>query len=365
MSLLSVARRSGAALLAFAVTAALVVAGGSAHAAPADRGADWLGRQLTGGLVEGSYFDTTTQQWVAYDDYGLSIDTAFALRAIGGHASDLTSIRDALAPHVQDYTGKAPEQYAGPTAKLLVLVQSTGGDPTSFGGFDLVRQLNRLVSKSGPTKGRIGDVSAYGDYANLIGQVLAVRGLTAAHSPFAQAATSFLLAQQCDAGYFRLDFSKPGAAQQGCGRKSAPDPDATSYAVVQLWRTSKDKPVLRRHLKLAAAWLASQQRRNGSFVGGTSTETPNSNSTGLAGWALADAGRCSAARAAATWVAGLQVGTQAAGSPLAGQRGAIAYDGAAMRSARTDGIPANGPGQDQWRRATTQAAPVLVFRHGC
>ena len=48
-----------------------------------------------------------------------------------------------------------------------------------------------------------------------------------------------------------------------------------------------------------------------------------------------------------------------AGTPLAGQRGAIAYDHAALKYAKSHGI--TGPNRDQWRRATAQAAPGLQY----
>jgi hypothetical protein len=348
-------RRAGAALVAATLATSLVAAGSPAQATPADRSAHWLSDQLTGGLVHNDQFDV--------DDYGLSIDTAFGLQALGGHRTDVRQVRHALAGHVGDYTGAGSEKYSGATAKLLVLVQSTGGDPTSFGGVNLVKKLNSLVTRKGAAKGRIVDQSQFGDFANTIGQILAARGLTTAKSGRAAAARTFLLEQQCRQGFFRLNFSKPKAQNQSCGRKSPADPDATSYAVVQLWRTSKGHPALRNALRRASAWLAEQQRKNGSFVGGTSTATPNTNSTGLAAWALATSGRCTAAKRAAQWVSGFQLGVQAPGSKLAGQRGAIAYDRAGMKAGRRDGITTET--QDQWRRATSQAAPALRFRHGC
>ena len=122
-------------------------------------------------------------------------------------------------------------------------------------------------------------------------------------------------------------------------------------------------PRFRHALEKAATWLAGRERRNGSLVGGTSTSTPNTNSTGLAAWALASAGRCVKAQQAARWVERFQVGPQPTGSKLAGQRGAIAYDRAALKAGRHDGITTQS--QDQWRRATAQAAPALRFRHGC
>jgi hypothetical protein len=350
-------RRAGTALVATALATSLVAAGSPAQAAPTARGAHWLSKQLTGGIVVGH---STLGD---YQDYGLSIDTAFALQAIGGHRSDVRQVRHALAGHVGDYTGAGAEKYSGATAKLLVLVQSTGGDPTSYGGVNLVKKLNALVTTKGPAKGRTADQSQFGDFANTIGQILAVRGLTAAKSGRAAAVRTFLLEQQCHQGFFRLNFSKPKARHQSCGKTSPADPDATSYAVVQLWKTSKGHPALRNALKRASAWLAEQERKNGSFVGGTSTVTPNTNSTGLAAWALATTGRCTAAKKAAQWVAGFQLGAQPSGSQLAGQRGAIAYDRAGMKAGRKDGITMQS--QDQWRRATAQAAPALRFRHGC
>jgi hypothetical protein len=355
MSTLTVVRRAGTAVVATALVVSAVVAGGAAQAAPADHSAAWLSHQLTGGLVHNDQFD--------FDDYGLTADTVFALSKIGGYRPEVVQARDALAQHVADYTGAGAEKYAGPTAKLLVLAETTGGDPRDFGGVNLVRKLNGLVTKAGPAKGRIADQSQFGDFANTVGQVLAVRGLTAAGSGQAGPARAFLLEQQCRPGYFRLNFAKPTAHNQSCGKNSAADPDATSYAVIELWRTSKHNAKLRSALKHAVAWLASQQRRSGAFVGGTSTSTPNTNSTGLAGWALGLSHHCAAAKAAARWVQGYQVGPQSAGSPLAGQRGAIAYDHAALKAGERDGITSQT--QDQWRRATSQAAPALTFRQGC
>ena len=352
MSKLSFVRRAGTAVVATAL-AVTVVEGGAAQAAPADHGADWLSSRLNSGVIVDGGFPS----------YGLTIDTAFALKAISGHRTDLRQIRKALQQHVTDYTGAGAERYAGPTAKLLVAGQTLGADPRSFGGFDLVHRLNRLVTRSGPAKGRIADQSAFGDFANTVGQILAVRGLTAAGSHLAGATRRFLLEQQCSPGYFRLDFARPQAPNQSCGKNSPADPDATSYAVVELWKTSKGHPAFRAALKRAVSWLLDQQRPSGAFIGGTSTATPNTNSTGLAGWALGITGKCGPARKAAIWVQGLQVGVEPNTSPLAGERGAIAKDLAAFKAGERDGITSDT--EDSWLRATPQAAPSLLFRHGC
>lgn len=355
MSKLSVIRRAGTTAVASALTITLVGAGGAAQAAPADHSAHWLSDQLTGGLIHNPNFG-------GFDDYGLSIDTAFALQAIGGHGSDVRAVRNAMSGHVGDYIGTGGEKYAGSTAKLLVLAETTGADPKSFGGVNLVKRLNGLVHRTGPAEGRIVDASQFGDFANTIGQILAVRGLTEAKSGYAGKTRRFLLEQQCRQGYFRLSFAKLSSHHQSCGKKSPADPDVTSYAVIQLWKTSKSNAKLRGALRHAAAWLVKQQRKSGAFIGGTSTSTPNTNSTGLAAWALAKGGKCSPAKAAAKWVAGFQV-RKNSGPQLTGQRGAIAYDRAAFRAGKRHGI--TDATQDQWRRSTTQAAPALLFRHGC
>jgi hypothetical protein len=354
----SVARTLGTALAVSGLALSLVVTGGSAQAAPADRGADWLARQLTGGALVHD----------GYTDYGLTIDAAFAFKAVGGHSSAVRAARQALESNLGDYIsgdsfGDPGSTYSGATAKALVLAQISGADARGFGGVNLVRRLNSVVTKSGPARGRIADVSQFGDYANTLGQVLAVRGLSTARSGYAARARSFLLKQQCRQGYFRLSFAKKSTAKnQSCTKKSPADPDATSYAVIQLWHTSHGHPAFRAALKRAAAWLVKQQRKNGSFVGGTSTSTPNTNSTGLASWALSSAGRCAPAKKASAWVRGLQVGRQKTGSTLAGQRGAIAYDKATMRAAVRDGITDATVGT--WQRSTAQAAPALLVR-GC
>ena len=108
----------------------------------------------------------------------------------------------------------------------------------------------------------------------------------------------------------------------------------------------------------AIAWIKTQQAGNGSFDGGTSTEGPNSNSTGLAGWALNLADEHEAAEAAATWIRGRQVSGLDCEGELAGELGAIAYDRAAYDAGRTAGITV--PAAGQWDFATIQALPALL-----
>ncbi|MFC4786843.1 hypothetical protein ACT8ZV_20375 [Nocardioides sp. MAHUQ-72] len=343
-----------AAVLAAGALIATTIAG-AAQAAPADRSGQWLDRQLTDGLVHNDQYD--------FDDYGLTADTAIALDAIGGHRPAVKQVRKALAGNVDAWTTFGDDVYAGSVAKALVLAETTGADPRSFGGVDLVKRLAARVSSSKPTVGRIQD-KAQTDYANTIGQALAARGLAKAGSGKADEAVRFLLEQQCSAGYFRLNFAGLAKKDQSCdaGKRattSAPDTDVTALAVLNLRATPHKTKAVRSAIKDAVAWLKRHQKDNGSFGGGPATEASNANSTGLAGWALAEAGACKPAARAARWVKGLQVSGDVSGTPLAGEKGAIAYDRAAFKAAKSDGI---GDAQrDQWRRATSQAAPALAY----
>jgi hypothetical protein len=321
-----------------------------ANAARDDRAGRWLDRQLTGGLVHNDQFD--------FDDHGLTADFAFGLKAIGGQRPAVRKIRRALARDVNAWTTFSGDVFAGSVAKAVVLAQISNGNERSFGGVNLVKRLNKRVGKNG----RIADKGA-SDFANTIGQAFAARGLANAGSTKAGKATRFLLKQQCSRGYFRLDFAPKGAKRQHCdaGNRttSAPDTDVTALAVLQLSAIKGRSAKVRAAIDDANRWLLRKQKRNGSFGGGPTTKASNSNSTGLAGWALGSTGSCHAAAKAARWVRKLQVPRGVGGTPLAGEAGAVAYNRAALRDGQNTGI--DDSERDQWRRATAQAGPGLTY----
>jgi hypothetical protein len=362
MSTLSFVRRAGTAVVASALAVSLVgAATGPAEAAPtnspAGHGATWLAGQLNkNGLIYNRQFK--------FADYGLTADTVLALKTIGRHKSAVMQARRGLAKHVDDYTTFKTDRYAGPTAKLLVVAQQTGGKARNFGGVNLVHRLAQRVATAAPITGRIEDKSASGDFANTIGQIFAVRGLLKAGNAKGETALSFLLKQQCSAGYFRLEFNPDKTSRrQGCTPTSPADTDATALAVVELAALAKGHRSLSAGLGRAIVWLRRHQKANGSFGGGATTSASNTNSTGLAGWAFLTDGVCGPARDAAGWVHRLQVRGDVSGTPLAGEKGAIAYDRAAMKAAKQDGITKST--RDQWRRASAQAAPALLALTHC
>jgi len=108
----------------------------------------------------------------------------------------------------------------------------------------------------------------------------------------------------------------------------------------------------------AGRWLASVQRRNGSFGGGVCTAGSNTNSTGLAAQALAATNRDRAQRNAAGYVRSLQLTSKrVAGTPARRDVGAIAYNRAGFADALRNGIQVSE--RDQFRRATPQALFAL------
>lgn len=332
------------------------VLAGPAQADRADDGATWLESQLTGSLVHNPMFG-------GFDDYGLTLDFGFGLKAIGGHGDTVRAIRDEMADHVDSYTTFQSDVYAGSLAKLTAYVQASGGDPRAYGGADLVRRLNSRILSDRPVNGRLRDKGA-DDYVNTIGQSFAARALARADSRKAGGAIRFLLKQQCDGGFFRLNLATQDAEKQSCdaapASKKAPDTDATALAVLNLRAMPIDARTasVRAAIADATAWLKKRQKDNGSLGGGTSTEGSNSNSTGLAAWALGDAGVCRPAARAARWIRDLQV-VDATGTSLAGEDGAIAYDAAGYAEGEDGGI--SDEERDQWRRATAQAAPGLSY----
>jgi hypothetical protein len=358
----SVLRRAGALVVATAITSTTLLAGTApAQAHPAGTralnvGGAWLAAQLEDGLLIGEFGP----------EYGPSIDAGLAL-AEAGNATGLSAVDTALRGAITSYiTGEAygdvGSTYAGATAKAATFATVAGSDPESYGGVDLVSRLEDVVSTTAPITGRIEDVSSYGDYANVISQSFASRALTTVGSDLADEATAFLLDQQCGAGYFRFGLTTDKTSpQQGCvagAADSAADLDATSITVINLLSTPGASPDAIAAARSGAAWLETQQAADGSFGAG-SDDGVNANTTGLAGWAMGEAGKASAATAAAGWLRGVQVADLApCATTLAADNGAIAPNPTDLAAIRTaGGIPVEK--RFTYAFATAQALPAL------
>jgi hypothetical protein len=371
--------------VALAASSALALSGTALIAAPADAapdprpvttGADWLSDQLVGGLQQSSF---------GGPDVGLTIDTAMALKEVGGHATDLATIKDAIGPQVvktgsgsygyaesdeytYDPTGPGTfiqkGYYASGVAKSLSFGENFGvSDIPAWAGTDLVADLESLVSTSAPTAGRLEDKSSFGDYASVLSQAYAANALHLADPANEGPVLTFLLQQQCSAGYFRLSFATDkSAADQTCdgGRasgQSPADPDVTSEVVRLLLPQAATNATVARRVGKAEAWLLAQQHADGSFNGGTATDVPNANSTGLAGWVLMNLGDDEAATRAAGWIREHQADEVAGcANGLTSATGAIGYDDPTVAAGLRSGL---GSAASKWVRSTSQALPVL------
>lgn len=213
---------------------------------------------------------TTVFDGEEYPDQGLTADGVLGLGAasVGGAAAQ--QALDYLADEVDTYTGSGSEVYAGSTAKLLLTVAASGGDPSDFGGTDLVTKLDSTLTD----EGRYADKSAFGDFSNTIGQSLAIIGRGRATAEVPSQAIEFLLAEQCPDGGFSASFT---------GGDCTGDTDATAFAVQALIGALSDPDAIAQALD----FLTGQQQTSGGFrnVDGDL----NSNTTGVAASAFAAA----------------------------------------------------------------------------
>jgi hypothetical protein len=359
--------RGASALLAVPALAlsALVATSGPASAAtdpaPATSAGYWLGAQLTGGIVHNQEYD--------FDDYGLTIDVGLAFHALesaGAPHSVVEGISDAIAANLDAYVapGYGTNLSAGGVAKAMVLAQAAGDDPTSYGGHNLLTDLEGRVATDGAIAGRIQDdwdpsEEYAADYTNVFGQAFAAEALDAAGSDDTDAVTDFLLEQQCSDGYFRQSFADASDADQTCdGGDGKPNVDVTA-AVVQALQSQLDDTDVKAAVDSAVAWLADQQKANGGFGSDADIPTANANSTGAAAYALLISGENDAAAKAAAWLRAHQA-TNVANCVYydAADLGAVVYDNPARTSAQ--GGPMGASLHDQSVRATAQALPGLL-----
>ncbi|WP_205474857.1 hypothetical protein [Nocardioides sp. SYSU D00038] len=415
---LSTWRRTGAltalsGLLAGGLVAGVAAPAQAADETPAITGAAWLADQPTNGLL-------TYEGWFG-PDYGLSIDALLALNAVGTEQDTVDDIAAAIGANVEAYTDYSytmpvdpdgPEGPEGPvdhvhsgrsaqgTAKALVSLQAAGVDVTEIdpdgagddekgpagdvndGDINLITRLEALTRDD---TGRIVDDAQVDgvfapseNYAATIGQSFAARALGAANSPEATKAITYLLAQQCAAGFFRAQPTSPdpdSGATETCAAASSPtgDVDASALALLALadLLDKDDQPVvvplytqIATAGDKAAAWLKTQQAAAGSFV---SDSGPNANSTGLAGWALgawgavrATTAHDAAAGRAAVWLRRHQlVNAGPCTTFAAADRGAIALDDLDLADAKNGPIAAADLGR--YLRASAQAIPALNY----
>jgi hypothetical protein len=265
-------RRTASAVLA--VTTVLALTAPAATAAPttteAATASSWLAAALDGDT------DMIVGDWGV--DHGLTADVILSLTATGNEAEAQARAYEALVADMDTYLtfGDPDELYAGPLAKLSMVVLSQGDDPTAVPSGDeetrdLIAELRDLEEG-----GRFSDRSQWGDHSNVISQSLALLAFVRAGEELPDGAVDVLVEARCGDGGFPTYFGSATCTSS---------PDATGFAVQAIAATlGADAGCVGAE---AMAWLERTQESNGGWVSGDSGETlANANSTGLATQAL-------------------------------------------------------------------------------
>ncbi|HTN79519.1 MAG TPA: prenyltransferase/squalene oxidase repeat-containing protein [Acidimicrobiales bacterium] len=345
----SLARRLAAAVAVVFACVALVAPVAPAHAAtdPTASALDWLSHELAANNHQLGFKGAP-----GFTDWGLTIDFVLAL-AGGGRASaadtqaTVSNVTANATSYVTDGAPGTTERYAGPMGKLLYMTKVFGVDSSNLGGLNIETELRALMRTSGGQTGRFSDASAFGDFSNGFGQAFDILGLARTSGGVPAEAITFLLAQQCPAGGFRLFYDSGDT----CASDAEADPDATGLAIQALvGQTAASGAVSE-----AVTWLLGQQDASGAFRGSGPTASLNANSTGIIAQALRAAGQTAAANKAGVWIQSLQLTDTNAGAASA-DIGVIAYDPGQRDDAIAHGLPAE---RDPFRRATSQGVLAL------
>lgn len=307
--------------------------------------ATWLGGELSRGRIHNNQFD--------FDDWGLTIDTAFALTAVDRKDPKIDRIAKALKANFESYVTYDGDQLAGQWGKLLLATRVLREPARNYAGVNVRASVLDLLAPGtdGFEAGRARDTGAT-DYSNSVGQAYVVLGL-ARTGGVPKDAVDYLLKQQCADGYFRIQM----VVDETCeATGSKPDIDATALAMQALDVAEENgASVPIRKINKAGRWLVSVQGANGSFGGGgVSDFGPNANSAGLAAASLALVGGNKPEAEARRWLNGMQLTQGRVGAgPGRKDVGAIAYNLKARNAAVRNGVTRDT--RDEFRRATPQA----------
>lgn len=334
-------------LVAASAQAAPIPAPAGSDPSPAAVGAAYLAKQpgADGIIVSHSEFGG-----VQYDtpSPGITIDAATSLAAVGGQ--DATVARMAAGVEASTY----PTGSAGSAAKFAAFEYTLGR--TSAALAPAVAKVNSSIAASGDIAGRLETTPGGSDFESPLTQAFAARALHDASATSAGPALTFLLKQQCPAGFFRASFSPKASANQSCeAGVSSPSVDTTAIAVLQL-QGLKGTGAVATSLTGATTWLASQQGTDGSYGG-------NANSTGLAAWALGVSGQTAPAAKAASWLRAHQLANAGTCTRYAAaDNGAIVVDDLGLTNAAAGPMSINDNSTATY--ATAQALPGLLWAAG-
>ncbi|WP_406110911.1 prenyltransferase/squalene oxidase repeat-containing protein [Kitasatospora purpeofusca] len=252
--------------------------------------AAWLAARLVGG--------DHMENW-AFEgpDYPGTVRTAIALAAAGSQDPALRKVLAFLRAHTDAYLypdGPTGKPDSGAAALLALVAGSTGGDPRSFGGRDLLAALTDHVCAA---PGENGKCTAAGDFHGASSpwvQAWAVIALRRAGvTPPASALARFAVLQCADGGMAGSMIVAGGYCES--------DPGSTSLAVLALRGVTGYEPMATK----AAEQLAASQQADGSYApyAGAPGDT---GSTAHAAQALLAVGQGARQSAAKAWIAARQ-----------------------------------------------------------
>jgi len=270
VALLAVAGLSLLPVLPAAAATSHVQARSSTTPSPTAAAAAWLAAQVKpGGFLALPATPATA-------NLGLTAQGVLALAAAGVAKPQVDAMEAYLAAHVDDYVVSGGADQPGPLAYLALDALATGGDPTSFGGSNLITRLEATQQPSG----LFGSQDPTYDGAFRQGlSLLALHGSGVDNTSGA----TWLSDQQCaDGGWtaFRADTSVPCPAVDP-STFAGPDTNSTalaSDALHALGVTPTHDPV---------TWFHGVRTSTGGFAYlGDPTQAPDANSTGLVTQAL-------------------------------------------------------------------------------
>ncbi len=286
-------------------------------------------------------------------NYGGTADLAIALAATGTQDTVLATVVSYLEQHVADYADPDaaatdfPGPYSGAAAKLALLAEITGQDPTAFGGFDLVTTLTGNLCSAATADGACTAAGEFYQAFSGVSQALGVLALARAGVTPPAATVTRLGQLQCPDGGFSSELIAAGAA-------CTSDVDTTGYAVQALEAASGTGPAI----SAAVSFLLSAQQADGGFDGASGE---NTNSTALAVQALIAASQSFAPQTIAPQ--SIRARLAAAGTPTAATISAAITAGIAWLAAQQGpsggfAISAADPTADAL--ATAQAGPAIT-----
>jgi Prenyltransferase and squalene oxidase repeat len=235
------------------------------------RGSAYLVRSAN--LIDGHY----AESFPGFADYGLTLDTAFALAATGDQDPALKGIvtfldhngQDPSGSTVSDWTGIGTKYASGGSiGKEALLAEIVGDDPREFSSHDLIAALNASVCARASAGGgaRCPAAGAYAYASSVFDQAIGIMAqLRAGQASQAAAPVAYLERLQNPGGSFPSLI--PSTGDQ--------DVDSTAMAAMALALA----PGTAADVSSAVAWIAGRQEKTGGFpgVGGDSI-----NSAGLA-----------------------------------------------------------------------------------